>query len=82
MLELLAKIHPEPKKRQPVLRALGQDLRERSMHEDAAMAFVAAGDADEALLQYQAAGQWQMALALAGMTRCGRPTWMFGGTCA
>ena len=66
LLELLSLVPNSPAKRKPVLSALGNDLRERGLHEDAAVAFMAAGDDTQALLQYQAAGQWQMALAMAG----------------
>jgi hypothetical protein len=36
------------------------------MAEDAAVAFLAAGALERALQQYKLAGQWQMALCLAG----------------
>ena len=52
--------------RSTVLRAVGASLRERSMHEDAAVAFVAAGDLRAALQSYRAGGHWRMVMALAG----------------
>ncbi len=52
--------------RPTVLRAIGASLSERSMHEDAAVAFVAAGDLRAALQSYRAGGHWRMVMALAG----------------
>lgn len=68
LLELLALV-PEDQLQQrgAVLLALGSSLKARGLHEDAAVAFLAAGDDDQALLQYQASGQWQMAFAMAGV---------------
>ncbi len=53
-------------RRATVLRAMGASLSQRSMHEDAAVAFVAAGDLHEALHSYRAGGHWRMVMALAG----------------
>ena len=39
------------------------------MHEDAAVAFLAAGDLPAALQSYRAGGHWRMVLALAGARR-------------
>ena len=55
-----------PERQATVLRAVGASLSERSMHEDAAVAFVAAGDLRAALQSYRAGGCWRMVLALAG----------------
>lgn len=66
LLDLLGMVPANPQKRNPVLRALAESFKERGMHEDAAVAYSAAEDYSAALLQYQAASQWQMALALAG----------------
>ena len=52
--------------RATVLHAIGSSLTKRSMHEDAAVAFVAAGDLREALHSYRAGGHWRMVMALAG----------------
>ena len=53
-------------RRARVLGAAGAALAVRSLAEDAALAFLAAGQPERALGQYRAAGQWRMALALAG----------------
>ncbi|KAK9785260.1 hypothetical protein WJX73_010410 [Symbiochloris irregularis] len=71
LLDLLGMVPGQAEKRHPMLRALAESLRERGMHEDAAVAYAAAGEHGAALLQYQAAGQWQMALALAGQLQYG-----------
>lgn len=44
----------------------GQVLESRNKHEDAALAYLAAGLETEAQRAYRAAGQWRMTLALAG----------------
>ena len=54
----------------PVLRraahaALGEGLEVAGRHEDAALAFVAAGDLERAMRAYRLASQWRPALALA-----------------
>ena len=67
LLDMLGLLPQESGKRNPVLRAIAEDLKGRGMHEDAAVAYTTAGDHADALLQYQAAGQWQLALALAGL---------------
>lgn len=41
-------------------------LSQRNMHEDAAVSYLAAKLPEQALASYRAAGQWQMAFALAG----------------
>lgn len=66
LLDLLSMVPSHSSGRKPVLRALAESLRERGLHEDAAVAYAAADEHAAALLQYQAAGQWQLALALAG----------------
>lgn len=48
---------------------LGEALSARSLHQDAAVAYAAAGRVEDALECYRAAGSFQMALALAGV-RC------------
>lgn len=50
--------------------AAGEDLENAGRHEDAALAFSAAGDLERALRAYRLAGQWRPALALAA--RLGR----------
>ena len=50
--------------------AAGEELEGRGKHEDAALAFVAAGDLEKALRAYRLAGQWRQALGLAA--RLGR----------
>ena len=64
--ELLQAVGSQQPQRRAVLRALGSSLAGSGRHEDAAVAHLAAGDVEAAALQYQAAGEWQMALALAG----------------
>ena len=56
--------------RATVLMAIGASLSMRSMHEDAAVAFVAAGDLRAALQSYRAGGHWRMVMALAGECPC------------
>lgn len=50
----------------PAAAAYASTLSQRNMHEDAAVAFLAAKLPEQALASYRAAGQWQMAFALAG----------------
>lgn len=52
--------------RREVLSEYGSWLAEQNRQEDAAVAFLAAGKLDAALLQYSEGGHWQMALAVAG----------------
>ena len=47
--------------------ALGEALAAASRSEDAAVALLAAGQPEAALTQYCLAGEWRMALALAGV---------------
>jgi elongator complex protein 1 len=56
--------------RRAVHAALGDDLESRNRHEDAALAYVAAGDGEKALRSYRLAGQWRPAMTLA--VRLGR----------
>ena len=56
-------------RRARVLGAYGAALAGRNLAEDAAVAYLAAGQGEAALGQYRAAGQWRMALALAGAWR-------------
>ena len=55
------------RKRRAVLTALAEALTARSLHEDAAVAHLAAGSVPEALESYRSGGCYQMALALAGV---------------
>ena len=64
--ELLQAVGDQQPQRSTVLRTLGSSLAGQGRHEDAAVACLAAGDLEPAALQYQAAGEWHMALALAG----------------
>lgn len=64
--DLLALCKGDDAQRAAVLSALGESLSLRNMHEDAGVAFAAAGKLESALKCYRAAGAWQMALALAG----------------
>ena len=48
------------------MEAYAESLEGRNLPEDAALAFLAAGQADRAVAAYLAAGEWRMALALAG----------------
>ena len=52
----------------------GDALLRRSLHEDAAVAFVAADELEKALLAYRAGGAFQMALALAGVQITSSPS--------
>jgi hypothetical protein len=63
--ELAARCADAPQRRAAVL-ALGEALSARSMHEDAGVAFAAAGRLEAALASYRSAGAWQMAMAVAG----------------
>ena len=64
--ELAARCADTPQQRAAVLAALGEALSARSMHEDAGVAFAAAGRLEAALASYRSAGAWQMAMAVAG----------------
>jgi hypothetical protein len=64
--ELAARCADAPQRRAAALAALGEALSARSMHEDAGVAFAAAGQLDAALESYRSAGAWQMAMAVAG----------------
>jgi hypothetical protein len=54
-----------------VLHAYASDLEGRNRHEDAALAHLVAGDMQRAQQAYRAAGEWRMALALAGESGAG-----------
>ena len=62
----MARCAEAPQQRATALAALGQALSLRSMHEDAGVAYAAAGQLEAALASYRSAGAWQMAMALAG----------------
>ena len=64
--ELVAQCADAPQQRAAALAALGEALSQRSMHEDAGVAFAAAGQLEAALASYRSASAWQMAMALAG----------------
>ena len=72
--ELLALCGDNEAWRRAVLLALGDALSLRSLHEDAAVAFVAADELEKALLAYRAGGAFQMALALAGVQIISSPS--------
>ena len=67
--ELLRAVGPDNARRRATLGALGASLAAQGRHEDAAVAHASAGDLRAAALQYQSAGEWGMALALAGARR-------------
>ena len=48
------------------MEAYGEQLANKNLAEDSAVAFLAAGALERSLQQYKAAGRWQMALCLAG----------------
>ena len=64
--ELLHAVGEDSAKRKATLGALGSSLSGKGRHEDAAVAYAAAGDLQAAATQYQSAGEWQMSLAMAG----------------
>ena len=64
--ELLSELDRQDVRRVQVLEAYGEQLAEKNLAEDSALAYLAAGGLERALLQYKVAGQWQMALCLAG----------------
>lgn len=64
--ELLNELGAQDPRRPQVLEAYGEQLADRNLAEDAAVAFLAAGALERALQQYKLAGQWQMAFCLAG----------------
>ena len=64
--DLLGSLAEGDARRARVLAAYGEQLAGRSLREDAGLAFLAAGDCTAALQQYAQAGQWRMALTLAG----------------
>lgn len=76
--DLLALCKGDDAQRVAVLSALGGSLSLRNMHEDAGVAFVAAGKLEAALECYRAAGAWQMALALAGKRIGHACSWSMG----
>ncbi len=64
--ELLSELDRQDPRRVQVLEAYGEQLAERNLAEDSAVAYLAAGALERSLLQYKLAGQWQMAFCLAG----------------
>ena len=54
-------------KRRKVLVQYGQWLSDKHLLEDAAVAFLAAGDLESAFKEYREANQWRMAMSLAGI---------------
>ena len=52
--------------RREALAAYAEELERKNMDEDAGLAYVAAGLPERAIEAYMVAGQWRMALALAG----------------
>ena len=71
LLRLLLQLtQGKPELRCQVHIAAGEELEQRGKHEDAALAFIAAGDLEKALRAYRLGGQWRQALGLAA--RLGR----------
>ena len=71
LLRLLLQLtEGKPALRAQVHNAAGEELDTRGKHEDAALAFIAAGELEKALRAYRLAGQWRQALGLA--VRLGR----------
>ncbi len=71
LLRLLLQLtQGKPELRCRVHIAAGEELEQRGKHEDAALAFIAAGDLEKALRAYRLGGQWRQALGLAA--RLGR----------
>jgi elongator complex protein 1 len=71
LLRLLLQLtQGKPELRRQVHIAAGEELEQRGKHEDAALAFIAAGDLEKALRAYRLGGQWRQALGLAA--RLGR----------
>ena len=64
--ELLSELDGQDPRRTQVMEAYGEQLADRNLAEDSAVAFLAAGVLQKSLQQYKAAGRWQMALCLAG----------------
>ena len=64
--ELLHELDRQDVRRTQVLEAYGEQLAERNLAEDSAVAYLAAGRLERALQQYKVAGQWQMAICLSG----------------
>ena len=64
--ELLSELNRQDPRRTQVMEAYGEQLADRNLAEDSAVAFLAAGVLEKSLQQYKAAGRWQMALCLAG----------------
>ena len=57
-------------KRRQVFSEYGSWLSERHMREDAAVTFMAAGNLEAALQEYQEGNFWRMAMFLAGDKLC------------
>lgn len=55
------------------MEAYGEELERRNMDEDAGLVFMAAGMPERAIEAYVVAGQWRMAMALAGAQELRRP---------
>ncbi|KAK9849951.1 hypothetical protein WJX84_009719 [Apatococcus fuscideae] len=64
--ELMKLVEGDPDQWRATAEAHAGTLSQRSMHEDAAVAFLAAKLPEQALASYQSGGHWQMAFALAG----------------
>lgn len=67
--ELLSLVGEEPEdsdKRRAILSEYGNWLSARHKQEDAAVAFLAAGDLQSALAEYTEGNHWRMALSIAG----------------
>ncbi len=65
--ELMKQVEKNEGQWKAAAEAYAATLSKRNMHEDAAVAFLAAKLPEQALASYRSAGQWHMAFALAGM---------------
>jgi hypothetical protein len=66
LLSLLGDAPEAAEKRMAVLDQYGAWLSEKHMQEDAAVAYLAAGNLEAALVQYKEGNHWRMALSVAG----------------
>lgn len=66
LLHLIGDSTEAAPKRQQAFREYGGWLSERHLREDAALAYIAAGELQPALTEYKEGNHWQMALALGG----------------
>ena len=57
--------HPASFKRPVVLKAMGEHLSSNGKYEDAALAYIAAGDLEQAMRSYRLASAWRPAMTLA-----------------